>query len=64
MKRAHRIPSSPLRKAVPRKRCSLAEMLLQIPEGDPIDAERDAMLSVVRELEPAPVILRSIRAMR
>lgn len=64
MKRAHRIPPSFVHNAVARPRYSLAELLLQIPEGAPIDAEREAMPPVGREIEPAPATLRTIRAMQ
>lgn len=63
MKRARRIPPSLVRKAIIRQRYSLADLLLQIPEGAPIDGEWDAMPPVGREIEPALDTLRSIRAM-
>lgn len=47
-----------------RPRYNLATMLLQIPEGEPICDEWDAMPLMGREIELAPVTLRSIRAMR
>jgi len=64
MKRARRIPPALLRKTVTRPRYSLADLLLQIPEGAPIDVEWDTMPAVGQEIEPAPATLRSIRAMK
>lgn len=64
MKPARRIPPSLLRKISSRRRYSLAEMLLNIPEGDPIEREWGEMPAVGREVEPAPATLRSIRSMR
>lgn len=43
MKWARLLAPSLIRKAAMRSRCSLAEFLLKIPEGDPIDREWDAM---------------------
>lgn len=64
MKRAHRTPPSFVHKTVVRPRYSLAEMLLQIPEGAPIDEEWKTMPAVGREVEPTAVTLRTIRAMQ
>lgn len=64
MKRARRIPPSFVHKVVVRPRYSLAEMLQQIPEGAPIDEDWETMPAVGREVEPAAVTLRTIRAMQ
>lgn len=64
MKLARRLPPSLLRKISCRPRYNLAEMLLNTPEGDPIESEWDEMPIVGREVEPAPATLRSIRSMR
>lgn len=63
MKRARRLPVS-LRRQAKKPRMNLAAFLMTIPEGDPIDREWDEMPAVGREIEPAPVTLRSILAMR
>lgn len=64
MKRARRSPPSFAQKAVARPRYSLAELILQIPKGAPIDEEWETMRPVGREVEPAVVTLRTIRAIR
>lgn len=64
MKRSRRRPLSLIRKATLRKKCSLAELLLKIPEGDPIVDEWDGMPLVGNEIEVPPATLRLIRAMR
>lgn len=64
MKRARRTPPSFVHKAVVRPRYSLAEILLQIPEGAPIDEQWEPMPPVGREVEVAAVTLRTIRAMQ
>lgn len=64
MKRARRRPPSLVHKAVARPRYSLADLLLQIPDGAPIDAEWEAVQPVGREVEPAAVTLRTIRVMQ
>jgi hypothetical protein len=57
MKRARRTPPSHAHKTVARLRYCLADLLLQMPEGAPID-------EVGREVEPAAVTRRTIRAMQ
>lgn len=64
MKRARRIPPSFARKAIARLRYRLSDLLLQMPEGVPIDAEWEAMSPVGGEIEPAVATLRTIRAMQ
>lgn len=64
MKRARRTPPSLAHKTSARPHYSLADLLPQIPEGAPIDAEWDAIPLVGRELEPAVDTLRTIRAMQ
>ena len=63
MKRARRIPPPFVQKAVVRPRYSLAELLLQMPEGSPIDEEWENIPPVGSEVEPAAATLRTIRAM-
>lgn len=64
MKSARRTPPSLAHKTAVRPRYTLAEMLLQIPKGDPFDEEWEAMPPVGREIEPAADTLRTIRAMK
>lgn len=64
MKRARRTPPSFAHNAAVRPRYSLAEMLLQIPEGAPIDEEWETMQPVGREVEPSAVTLHTIRVMQ
>jgi len=64
MKRARRTPPSHAHKIVARPRYSLADLLLQMPEGAPIDEEWEFMRPVGREVEPAAVTRRTIRAMQ
>jgi len=64
MKRARRTPPSHTHKIVARPRYSLADLLLQMPEGIPIDEEWESMRLVGREVEPALDTLRTIRAMQ
>lgn len=64
MKRARRTPPSHTRKIVARPRYSLADLLLQMPEGAPIDEEWETIRPVGREVEPAAVTRRTILAMQ
>ena len=64
MKRARRTPPSHAPKIVARLRYSLADLLLQMPEGAPIDEEWETMRPVGREVEQAAVTLRTTRAMQ
>lgn len=64
MKRARRTPPSLAHKAAVRPRYSLADLLLQMPDGAPINAEWEAIQPIGRELEPTAITLRSVRAMR
>ena len=64
MKRARRIPPSLIRQAVTRPRYGLGELLLEMPEGAPVDLEWDAMPLVGREIKPPPASMRAVRAMQ
>ena len=59
MKRARRIPHVLIFSAVSKLRNNLADLLLKIPEGDPIDTERGALPSGVSEADRVPNTLRS-----
>lgn len=63
MKRARRRPPA-LTRPVAKPRYSLAQLLLDMPEGPPILREWDTMPPVGREVEPGPATLCTIRATR
>jgi hypothetical protein len=64
MKRARRKPPSHAPKTVTRPRYSLADLLLEMPDGVPIDAEWEAIQPVGKEVESAALTMRTIRATR
>lgn len=64
MKRARRRPPSLVHKTFTRPRYSLADLLLQMPDGAPIDAEWEASQAIGREIEPAVLTLRAVQAMK
>lgn len=64
MKRARRTPPSLVHKIVALPRYSLADLLLQMPDGAPIDAEWEASQPLGREVEQAVLTLRAVQAMK
>jgi hypothetical protein len=64
MKRARRTPPSLVHKIVARPRYSLADLLLQMPDGAPIDTEWEATQPIGREVEQVMLTLRAVQAMK
>lgn len=64
MKRARRTPPSLVHKIVVRPHCNQANLLLQMPDDAPIDAEWEATQPIGRVVEQAVLAQRAVQAMK